>query len=274
VFLFALSISPQRDWVNTALAFIAIHLFLYPASNGYNSFYDKDEKSIGGLENPPPVTKELLYVSWWFDGIALLIGLWINLYFAGALLLYGLVSKAYSYEGIRLKKRPIIGWLTVGVFQGGFTFLMCYLAINKVIPAQLLDERIMLGAILSTILLLGSYPMTQVYQHEEDAKRGDITISLLLGIKGTFLFTMIIFMIAAIGFSIYYYDYYGNIALIGFHIALLPVLVYFVSWFVQVNKDLKKANFRNTMRLNMLSSVCLIIFYSIFIITTQILSKQ
>ena len=31
-----------------------------------------------------------------------------------------------------------------------------------------------------------AYPMTQIFQHEED-KRGDETLSLKLGIKGTFL---------------------------------------------------------------------------------------
>jgi 1,4-dihydroxy-2-naphthoate octaprenyltransferase len=47
-------------------------------------------------------------------------------------------------------------------------------------------------ALLSTCLLLGSYPMTQIYQHEEDARRGDKTFSLLLGIKETFIFTAVI----------------------------------------------------------------------------------
>ena len=51
---------------------------------------------------------------------------------------------------------------------------------------QLLESQIVYGAFLCTLMLLGSYPMTQVFQHEEDAKRGDLTLSRILGIKGLF----------------------------------------------------------------------------------------
>src|SRR5690554_7006697 len=45
-------------------------LFRSPASNGYNSYFDKDEESIGGLETPPPINKALLHYSFFFDAIA------------------------------------------------------------------------------------------------------------------------------------------------------------------------------------------------------------
>ena len=75
VFLFAFSQMPQASWVNVALVIVAVHLFLYPASNGFNSYYDKDEDSIGGLEKPPAVTNDLLWASLAFDGAALVLGL-------------------------------------------------------------------------------------------------------------------------------------------------------------------------------------------------------
>ncbi|NJK83733.1 MAG: ubiquinone biosynthesis protein UbiA, partial [Saprospiraceae bacterium] len=63
-------------------------------------------------------------------------------------------------------------------------------------------------AILSSLMLLGSYPMTQIYQHEEDAKRGDTTLSLKLGILGTFHFTAITFGLATAGFVAYFISYF------------------------------------------------------------------
>src|SRR5690349_7455866 len=81
VFLFAWSISPHPALWRVLLSFIILHFFLYSASNGYNSFFDKDEDSIGGLENPPPVSKELLYVSLLLDGIALLLGIFLGWWF-------------------------------------------------------------------------------------------------------------------------------------------------------------------------------------------------
>src|SRR5688500_6701238 len=115
VFLFSLAVSPNVTGNTLLWTFIIFHVFLYPASNGYNSYFDKDEKSIGGLKNPPPVNKVLYYLSLSFDAIALILGyLMINLSFALMLLVYGLVSKAYSHPDIRLKKYPVTGWFIAG----------------------------------------------------------------------------------------------------------------------------------------------------------------
>src|SRR5688572_28451058 len=132
VFLFSLAISPNISQGPLLWTFMIVHQLLYPSSNGYNSYFDKDEKSIGGFENPPPVNQGLYYLSLLFDVIAIVLGLiMINVTFALMLLIYGFVSKAYSHPRIRLKKMPIIGWIVAGVFQGLFTFAMCYVGINK-----------------------------------------------------------------------------------------------------------------------------------------------
>src|SRR5690242_2245299 len=110
VYLFALAISPNPTNHSVLWSFLIIHLLLYPASNGYNSYFDKDEKSIGGLKNPPPVNKGLYALSLLFDLVALVLaGQLINLTFAIMLLIYGLASKAYSHPAVRLKKYPITG---------------------------------------------------------------------------------------------------------------------------------------------------------------------
>lgn len=43
VFLFATSQAESINFREWFLAFVAIHLFLYPASNAYNSYFDRDE---------------------------------------------------------------------------------------------------------------------------------------------------------------------------------------------------------------------------------------
>lgn len=63
VFSFALSQSQNPNWTKVVAVFIILHLLIYPASNAYNSYFDKDKGPIGGLENPPPVSKELYYTS-------------------------------------------------------------------------------------------------------------------------------------------------------------------------------------------------------------------
>jgi len=264
VFLFALSVSPQIDVWKALLAFISLHLFIYPASNGFNSYYDKDEKSIGGVEKPLPVSGELLSASLIFDLIGLNIAFLADWKLALALFIYGLASKAYSHPAVRLKKYPIISLLTIAFFQGAFTFLATYQVVNQFAIEQLMEKTVLLPAFLSSLMLFGSYPMTQVYQHEEDSKRGDKTMSLLLGIRGTFIYTISIFCLATAGFVYFYYTYFSTLSAIAFLIALSPVLLFFFSWFLKVLKNEREANFKNTMRLNMISAVCLNVFYIIF----------
>lgn len=264
VFLFAWSISPQPELWRVLTAFFILHLLLYPASNGYNSYYDKDEDSIGGLEKPPPVSKELLYVSLLFDGIALVLGLMLGGWFVAGLFIYGLVSKAYSDDRIRLKKYPIVSWLLAGTFQGAFTFLMVYQGINHVPLAEVFHPKVLIPASLTTFLLMGSYPMTQVYQHAEDARRGDMTLSRLLGVKGTFIFTAIVFMSSVAGYFYYFHTYYASFHFLLFIAFLSPGLIYFLLWFWQVLKKNKLADFRSTMRLNLLTACGMNAFFVLF----------
>ena len=262
VFLFSLSSSPNLIEHNLLWVFLIVHLLLYPASNGYNSYFDKDEKSIGGLKNPPPVNKGLYYLSLLFDALAIVLGyIKINFLFALMLLIYGLVSKAYSHPAIRLKKYAITGWVVTGLFQGLFTFIMCYIGVNKYSLDNVWRASVLIPGLLSSIMLWANYPMTQVYQHEEDAKRGDKTFSLMLGIKGTFLFVGGVFGIVTVGVLWYFNTYFSSSFALAFLVALSPVVIYFLYWFYLVLKNEKKADFSHTMLLNFISATCLNAFF-------------
>ena len=265
VFLFALAIAESRNWINMGLTFFILHLLLYPASNGYNSYFDKDEESIGGLKNPPKTTKELYWVSLAMDGLALVLGLFISWQFSLMLLVYGMVSKSYSHPMVRLKKKPILGWLAVGIFQGWFTFLMTLVGVMGVGFSELWIWQIQIPAILSSALLLGSYPMTQIYQHREDKLRGDTTISLKLGIKGTFIFTAVFFLFSNGGFLWYFLNYHSMMDAFYFQAALTPVMIYFFYWFFQSLKNSAVVNYSNTMGLNWISSTMLNAFFLLLI---------
>ncbi len=265
VFLFAVSISPNLEGSKLLWVFIILHLFLYPASNGYNSYFDKDEKSIGGLKNPPPVKKGLYWMSLALDAAAILLGLLkVSLLFSIMLLIYGLVSKAYSHPAIRLKKYPIIGFLTTGIFQGAFTVMMCYTGINGFGIDNLMQPKILFASSITAIMLWANYPMTQVYQHEEDEKHGDNTFSRMLGIRGTFYFAGAFFGLAAVGFILFFKAFYEIKYSWLFLMALSPVVIYFSFWFLKVLKDPREANFRYTMLLNFISATCLIAFFLYF----------
>ncbi|GAB3326421.1 hypothetical protein GCM10027299_25410 [Larkinella ripae] len=271
VFLFALSQSSALRlgtlaWGRVAVIWAVIHLLLYPASNAYNSYFDKDEGSIGILEAPPPVDKTLFYVAWALDGLAILIGFWIGWPFVGYLLIYGFISKAYSHPAIRLKKYPVLSWLVIGLFQGGFTFLMTLQALDQLPILDLTKNRLLLAALLCTLNLLAVYPITQIYQHEEDGRRGDLTMSRLLGIRGTFLNAMIWFVLSLIGFY-WYFD--GQPVFWLLPGCLAPGVVYFGLWYRRVHQDKGEATFRSAMTMTLLSGTGLNVFFLFLLILTD-----
>ena len=117
--------------------------------------------------------------------------------------------------------------------------------------------------LLASVLIGAYYPLTQIYQHEEDSNRGDRTISYLLGIKGTFIFTLILFLFAVMIAAYYFSSYYSWFQFQLFLAALLIPCAYFIYWFVQVLQDSTKADFTNAMRMTFLSSAMLIVFYGV-----------
>lgn len=255
VFLFAVSRAEVYSYWKLLLVFIILHLLIYPASNGYNSYIDRDEGPIGGLEAPPQPTKKLLYTTLILDILGLALAIFVDHRFCLLLLAYILASRAYSSPITRLKSKPILGYLTVILFQGAITFGMVYLGISS-LPTDSLWEHwpALVG---SSLLIAGVYPLTQVYQHDADQKNGDITISILLGYKGTFAFSITMFCMATVMFYLEFWKQAQLNLFLTFIVFLIPVLIYFNRWMLQVWKDTTAANFKNTMRMNLIASVCM-----------------
>ncbi len=260
VYIFAVSQQIEPDWYLNLIIFIVLHLFIYPASNAYNSFYDKDEGSIGGLENPPPVDDKLLLTANLFDFTGILLGLLISKWFALACILYSAISRLYSHPAIRLKKYPFFSWLLVGFFQGAFIYILVYYFGQRGISE--FDEKTILPALISSLILYAVYPITQVYQHDGDRKNGDITMSIKLGIKGTFLFATALFILNIV----VCYFYLELKFFMIYNLFCLPITFFMIWWFIQVWKDEHNADFRNTMRLNIIASISLNLCFLTFLL--------
>lgn len=263
VFCFALSQAPQLNWWNTAVLFIALHFFIYPGSNIYNSYMDKDEGSIGGLENPPPVTKKLYYASILFDSIGIALSLLIDWRFMVISLLYIGVSKAYSWDKIRLKKYAVGSWLVVLFFQGGYTFMLVHMCITNNFTREWFTTEHLMAATNASLLIGGFYPLTQIYQHGEDTRRGDHTISSRLGYRGTFIFSALFFISAGFVFYNYFQTFYSISHFLIFIACLLPVIAFFLYWFYKVYRNINEANYTNAMRINLISACCMILCFGV-----------
>jgi 1,4-dihydroxy-2-naphthoate octaprenyltransferase len=252
VYWFALSQVNALNKQDAILIFIILHILVYPASNGYNSFMDRDTGSIGGIKNPLQPTRQLFYVTVIMDVIAIALSLLITPIFALGILLYILASRAYSYRKIRLKKYPFIGYLTVIIFQGAVTFFLVYHGSESLHTTHVP----MIATIAASLLIGGFYPLTQIYQHEDDKQDGVKTISYKLGYKGTFIFTIIIYTMAFAMLGLHFFLSREWNHFLILQIFMLPILVYFFVWFAKVLRNTKEANFKNTMQMNFLASTC------------------
>ena len=271
---YLLALSCARDIVisKAVLTFFILHFLLYPASNAYNSYYDRDTDSIGTLKHPPPVENQLHTVSLMMDAMAVMAALFIGWIFATAVLIYGLCSKAYSNDNIRFKRKPVLGLLGVGLVQGSLTFLMSYYGAQDIRLEDILNMRILSAAVISCLFITAAYPMTQIYQHKSDSERGDISFSILLGVRGTFIFCALFLAIAVTGFTIYFRHFFSTYHAVVFSVYMLPLGIFFLVWMVESFHDFSKADYDNTMRLNTLSSTALNLCFLFFIINNHIKS--
>jgi len=263
VFLFALSQVPEINVQKAILTFVIWHLLVYPASNGYNSYFDKDEGSIALIENPPPVDKSLYFFPLLLDIIALLLAIYIGWALFFAVLIYGVFSKMYSHPSIRLKKYPLISFMIVFIFQGAFVYWSTYASVSGIDVLFGWNLNFTLAGLICSCLIGATYPLTQVYQHEEDSKRGDKTLSLILGIRGSFYFSACLFLISGILLFIYW----DRLELLGyfwlFLIVSAPVFLLFLNWFAKVYRDPVNANFKNMSRMTLLSGIMMLIYFGL-----------
>ena len=252
LYWFALSQVTVINIFHALLIFFILHILIYPASNGYNSYMDRDTESIGGIKNPKQPTRQLFYTTILMDALAVLLSLFISIYFFWGILLFIAASRAYSYRGIRLKQYPFIGYLTVIIFQGGLIYFIVKhgCSQDKMLP---LSWSAMIG---SSLLIGAFYPLTQIYQHQQDAADGVESISARLGYRGTFIFTAIVFILSMTSLAWYFGNNLEMDRFLIIQICMLPALVYFFWWMNKVFADEKTANFKNTMTMNLIGSIC------------------
>lgn len=266
VFLLAVVVSRQVNMQYFLIIFIVLHFFLYTASNGFNSYYDKDENSIGTLKHPPKVTKDLLWVSLSLDGMAITTALFVHPLFSLGCLIYGLASKAYSWDKTRLKRRPVAGWLLTSTGVGTITFLLVVLFLNTPAFGILFDPYYLIPAVLVGTFILGFYPLTQVYQHKDDCKRGDKTISMAVGVNGTFVLSAVLLALSLTSLGFYLSFILTPGLLILYILLQLPGVIYFIYWWRSVWMDEEQASFDHCFRMSVIATSGLNIFCAAAII--------
>jgi 1,4-dihydroxy-2-naphthoate octaprenyltransferase len=263
VYLFAISQAPHIKLVPALLAFVILHLLVYPSSNGYNSYIDRDSSSIGGLQKPLQPTKQLYYVTIVMDIAAIVLSMFVSFIFAVGIAIYIVASRLYSGPPVRLKRLPYAGFLVVFFCQGALVFFLTYNAVTGGYDIPLIPM------IISSCLIGALYPLTQVYQHTEDQHNGITSISMVLGKRGSFLFSAVLFIAAVLLLRMHLKEALHLNHFYLFLLVTIPVLAYFFFWMAKVWRDARKADFKHSLWMNVIATVCTGAYFLTLIILNQ-----
>jgi 1,4-dihydroxy-2-naphthoate octaprenyltransferase len=180
VFLLGYALSGARADASLVLLFLLLHVGLYGGATAYNSYWDRDQGPVGGMKHPPGVGQWELW-----GGLGLqIIAVGLMIFWGWKMALAGLamlgMGIAYSHPRWRWKGRPWRSLLTVTVGQGLLPFFMGTWAGGQQQSAAT-GWEIGLAAASAALVITGLYPLTQVYQIEEDGKRGDCSFAVRYG---------------------------------------------------------------------------------------------
>lgn len=162
-----------------------------------NSAFDRDEGDIAYLKRPPPPPRGLALFGLTLMALGMVAALRLPAAYAQAYGLCAILSVLYSVPPIRLKAIPGVDWL---VNMVGFGLLTPYAGWTLTGAPVIGPGRIVLIAF---ALLFGSlYPLTQIYQLEEDRRRGDRTLAVALGLDRSLALAIAMAALAFLGLVI------------------------------------------------------------------------
>jgi 4-hydroxybenzoate polyprenyltransferase len=252
IFLWGFILVGGRIDARFVVAFVAIHVCLYGGTTAYNSYYDRDEGPVGGLKQPPPVTPELLPFSLALQVVGAVLAYAVNVdLFLLYLLVFALFT-AYSHPIVRLKKRPFLGLLTVALGQGIVAGL-CGAAAAAVSPLAL-PGMAWAGIVAVTAVTTGFYPITQIYQIDEDVARGDLTFAAWAGPRRAFAFALVFMAAGSVALAPPVYAVFGPFITAGLMAFCIGLLLVLARWGQRYDPSDVIGNFRRVTRLHRLMS--------------------
>ncbi len=143
-----------------------------------NSAFDRDVGDIGYLRTPPPAPAHLAAFSLGLLALGQVLSFTLPPGFTTAYAVCFALSLAYSVPPLRFKAVAGVDWLINMVGFGTLTPFAGWASSGR--PLDLAHGLVLLGF---CPLFAGFYPLTQIYQFDEDRSRGDRTLALILGLR-------------------------------------------------------------------------------------------
>lgn len=147
-----------------------------------NSAFDRDEGDVAYLRRPPPPPPRLFAFGLGLMLVGQAAAFALPAAYTAAYAVCLLLSLAYSVPPVRLKAVAGADWLINMVGFGALTAFAGYAATGR--PLALAPALALLAF---CPLFAALYPLTQLYQMDEDRRRGDRTLAIRLGLRGSLL---------------------------------------------------------------------------------------
>ncbi len=254
LFLFVISQTHDLNWLHTGLFFVILQVLIHPANQlqtaNANMIFSDNKSDISKQG------KKLISTSMSMNSVAVVLSmLIISLEVGVGVLVYLLLSKLHNNNPIRLRKYAIISILLTMSMQGVLLFVLTQYATGKL----MLITNVF--AIQACAFFVGFvYPLTQIHTHTDDLKRGDLTISIRLGLKGTFALSLVMFLIAISFMGLHFYNTRNVFHFYLFLFFLSPVAAYFFWWRKNTRLEPLVANYRFTQLFVMINTICMSLF--------------
>lgn len=197
IFLWAYLLAGGMPNGRMVFAFLVLHVLLYGGTTAYNAWFDQDEGPVTGLRHPPRAGRACLVGGMGFMVLGAVLSLFVSGAFALVYVVIMLLSIGYSHPRVRFKRNPAASLLVVAFGQGALGFVAgAAVAVPGGLPP--LTPQLFWGGVSATLLVTGLYPLTQVFQVQEDLARGDRTFAARYGPRGVFRATLVCFALAVI----------------------------------------------------------------------------
>ena len=243
----------HADWESFWLQFLNVHILLFGGATAYNSFWDKDEGPIGGLKSPPKMTSWMWTVSIVMQYIGIIFAFFVGLKFAMIYVCSMILFWLYSTPLARWKGNPILSLFAIGISTGTNSFFMGFLAGG----GEVLTANEGATAIGVALVLLSLYPVSQIFQIEEDKERGDVTFAIQFGFNMVKVFFVTMFLSGTFILSLFLYL---EEQILGLIFGATGVVSFIGISYILFNLTGKKEEYRKVMTIKFLASLGFVLF--------------
>jgi 4-hydroxybenzoate polyprenyltransferase len=193
-YVLAVGLSGAAAGVRLGPALLGLVLWVVCLNGGtlaINSAFDRDEGDVAYLRRPPAPPRHLAAFSAALMAAGQILALRLGAAYAIAYAACFALSLAYSVPPLRLKAVAGADWV---INMWGFGTLTPYA--GWAATGMPLDPARGLVLLAFCPLFAALYPLTQLYQLEEDARRGDRTLACVLGARRSLTAALVATVIA------------------------------------------------------------------------------